>query len=196
MKMKLIEETMSIPNIEKKTLDKYIYILEEIEILKAAFSRWNLLNDVINGGGDPVYRLLSSVNAWNSQKIAPAERRKKYFRNRLALLTMLNCYRKTYSDSFQTSRIEWDSVKPGGKRNFNFYCWKLSSFHTVYHINTCLIQINNVISSKSWHIQQFVYIGSVIEILIALLQSHMTRSILLWNFPLSHNFLSNVRFIM
>ena len=38
-------------------------ILKEIEILKAASSRY-LLNDVINGLSDPVYRLIPSVSVW------------------------------------------------------------------------------------------------------------------------------------
>ena len=35
----------------------YIYTLEEIEILKAASSK-HLLNDVITGQNDPIYKLL------------------------------------------------------------------------------------------------------------------------------------------
>ena len=41
-----------------------INMLEEIEILKAASSKY-LLNDVISGQNDPVYRLLSSVSDLN-----------------------------------------------------------------------------------------------------------------------------------
>ena len=54
--MKTIEETMSIIHIEI-TIGKYT--LEEIKILKAASSKY-LLNDVIAGQNDPIYKLLPS----------------------------------------------------------------------------------------------------------------------------------------
>ena len=53
--MKTIEETMSIIHLENK--HRKINTLEEIEILKAASSK-HLLNDVIAGQNDPIYKLL------------------------------------------------------------------------------------------------------------------------------------------
>ena len=54
-KMKTIEETMFI--IHQENSHRKINTLEEIEILKAASSK-NLLNDVIAGQNDPIYKLL------------------------------------------------------------------------------------------------------------------------------------------
>jgi hypothetical protein len=54
--MKTIEETMSIIHLENN--NKKINTLEEIEILKA-ISKY-LLNDVIAGQNDPMYKLLPS----------------------------------------------------------------------------------------------------------------------------------------
>ena len=53
--MKTIEETMSIIHLENN--HRKINTLEEIEILKAASSK-HLLNDVIAGQNDPIYKLL------------------------------------------------------------------------------------------------------------------------------------------
>jgi hypothetical protein len=53
--MKTIEETMSIIHLENNK--KKINSLEEIEILKAASSKY-LLNDVIVGQNEPIYQLL------------------------------------------------------------------------------------------------------------------------------------------
>ena len=53
--MKTIEETMSIIHLENN--NRKINTLEEIEILKAASSK-HLLNDVIAGQNDPIYKLL------------------------------------------------------------------------------------------------------------------------------------------
>jgi hypothetical protein len=47
-----------------------INILEEIGILKAASFRY-LLNDIINGRSDPVYRLIPSVSDFNSNRQQP-----------------------------------------------------------------------------------------------------------------------------
>ena len=55
--MKTIEETMSIIYLENNLMK--INILEEIEILKAASSKY-LLSDVIAGQNDPMYELLPS----------------------------------------------------------------------------------------------------------------------------------------
>ena len=52
-----IEETMSIIHLENN--HRKIITFEEIEILKAASSKY-LLNDVIAGQTDPIYKLLSS----------------------------------------------------------------------------------------------------------------------------------------
>jgi hypothetical protein len=53
--MKTIEETMSIIHLENNL--RKIYTLKEIETLKAASSKY-LLNDVIAGQNDPIYKLL------------------------------------------------------------------------------------------------------------------------------------------
>ena len=53
--MKTIEETM--PTIHQENIHIKINTLEEIEILKAASSKY-LLNDVIAGQNDPIYKLL------------------------------------------------------------------------------------------------------------------------------------------
>jgi hypothetical protein len=55
--MKTIEETMSIIQLENN--HRKINTLEEIEILKAASSKY-LLNDVITGQNDPMYKLFPS----------------------------------------------------------------------------------------------------------------------------------------
>jgi hypothetical protein len=55
--MKTIEEIMSI--IHQENNHRKINALEVIKILKAASSE-NLLNDVIAGQNDPVYKLLPS----------------------------------------------------------------------------------------------------------------------------------------
>ena len=54
--LKTIEENMSIIRLENN--HRKINAFEEIEILKAAFSKC-LLNDVIAGQNDPIYKLLS-----------------------------------------------------------------------------------------------------------------------------------------
>jgi hypothetical protein len=66
--MRTIEETMSIINLENN--HRKINMLEEIKILKAASSRY-LVNDVINGQSDPVYRLIPSVSDLNSNGQQP-----------------------------------------------------------------------------------------------------------------------------
>ena len=53
--MKTIEETMSIIHLENN--HSKINTLEEIEVLKAACSK-HLLNDVIAGQNDQIYKLL------------------------------------------------------------------------------------------------------------------------------------------
>ena len=53
--MKTIEKTMSIIHLENN--HRKINTLEEIEILKAAFSKY-LPNDVIAGQNDPICKLL------------------------------------------------------------------------------------------------------------------------------------------
>ena len=53
--MKTIEETMPIRHIENN--HRKINILEEIEVLKAISSKY-LLNDVLAGQNDPIYKLL------------------------------------------------------------------------------------------------------------------------------------------
>ena len=56
--MKTIEETMSIIHLENN--HRKVNTLEDIEILKAASSKY-LLNDVIAGQNDPIYKLLPTL---------------------------------------------------------------------------------------------------------------------------------------
>ena len=56
--MKTIEETMSIIQLENN--HRKISTLEEIEILKSASSKY-LLNNVIAGQNDPIYKLLPTL---------------------------------------------------------------------------------------------------------------------------------------
>jgi hypothetical protein len=49
-----------------------IYTLEEIEILKAASSE-HLLNDVLAGQNDPIYKHLPSSMIWTQRSIAQAK---------------------------------------------------------------------------------------------------------------------------
>ena len=59
--MKTIEETMSIIQLENN--HRKVNTIEEIEILKATTSKY-LLNDVIAGQNDPIYKLIpTSVNS-------------------------------------------------------------------------------------------------------------------------------------
>ena len=55
--MKTIEETVSIIHLEKKMNNRKINTFEEIEILNAVSSKY-LLNDVIPGQNDPIYKHL------------------------------------------------------------------------------------------------------------------------------------------
>ena len=55
--MKTIEETMSIIHLENN--HRKINTLEEIEILKDASSKY-ILNDVIAGQNDTIYKLLTT----------------------------------------------------------------------------------------------------------------------------------------
>ena len=71
--MKTIEETM--PTITLENNHRKINTLEEIEILKAASSK-HLLNDVIAGQNDPIYKLLPSVSDLKST--AQASQQKKF----------------------------------------------------------------------------------------------------------------------
>ena len=75
--LKIIEETMSIIHLENN--HKKINTLEEIEILKAASSK-HLLNDVIAGQNDPIYKLLPTSVIW-TQDISPDQATKKKIQN-------------------------------------------------------------------------------------------------------------------
>ena len=55
--MKTLEQTMSIIHLENN--HRKINTIEEIEILKVASSKY-LLNDVIQGQNDPMFKLLPS----------------------------------------------------------------------------------------------------------------------------------------
>ena len=75
LEMKTIEETMSIIYLENNY--RKINSLEEIEILKPASSKY-LLNDVITGQNDPMYKLL--------QLSTPQARRQKKLQDPLKML--------------------------------------------------------------------------------------------------------------
>ena len=68
--MKTIEETMSIIHLENNI--RKINTLEEIEILKAASSKY-LLNHVIAGQNDPIYKLLPISSGLNSKIKSPGQ---------------------------------------------------------------------------------------------------------------------------
>jgi hypothetical protein len=51
--------------LHKENIHEKINKLEQIEFLKAAASQ-NILNDVINGRNDPLYKILISVDNWIS----------------------------------------------------------------------------------------------------------------------------------
>ena len=72
--MKTIEETTSIIHLENN--HRKINILDEIEILKAASHKY-LLNDVIAGQNDPMYKPLPSVSDLNSKIISPDQATKE-----------------------------------------------------------------------------------------------------------------------
>ena len=58
--MKNIDSIMTI--LHKQNSHEKINKLEEIEIIKEAASQ-NILNDVINGRNDPLYKILISVDS-------------------------------------------------------------------------------------------------------------------------------------
>ena len=66
--MKTIKETMSIIHLENN--HRKINMLKEIETLNAASSKY-LLNDVISGQNNPMFRLLPSVSDLNSNSQLP-----------------------------------------------------------------------------------------------------------------------------
>ena len=71
----------------KKKNHRKINIFEEIEILKAASSRYQL-NDIINGQSDPVYRLIPSVSDLNFKSQQPRLGDRRNF-----LTTNQTCYK-------------------------------------------------------------------------------------------------------
>ena len=68
--MKTIEDTLSI--IHLKNNHRKINALEEIEIIKAASFKY-LLNDVIAGQNDPIYKLLPTSVTLNSKINSPGQ---------------------------------------------------------------------------------------------------------------------------
>ena len=75
--MKTIEETMSI--IHHENNHRKIYTLEDIEIRKAASSKY-LLNDVIAGQNDPIYKLLPTLSDLKSKINSPGQATIKKFK--------------------------------------------------------------------------------------------------------------------
>ena len=74
--MKTIEETTSMSIIHLENNYRKINALEQIEILKAASSKY-LLNGVIAGQNDPMYKLLPSSVILNPRSTAKTRRQKK-----------------------------------------------------------------------------------------------------------------------
>ena len=68
--MKIIEDMMTI--LHKQSNHKNINKLEDIKIIKAAASQ-NILNDIINGRNDPLYKILISVDNYISIRRQPEE---------------------------------------------------------------------------------------------------------------------------
>jgi hypothetical protein len=101
--MKTIEETMII--IHHENNHRKMNMLEEIEIVKAASSKY-LLNDVIAGQNDLMYRLFSSINDFksNGQLPKPGDRR-NFDAQQLEEFSHLN------------SNVHLP--KPGDRRNFD-----------------------------------------------------------------------------
>ena len=107
-KMKTIEETTSITHLENNY--RKINTLEEIEILKAASSKY-LLNEVIAGQNDPMYKLLLSLVIWTPRSTAQAKQQNKFRDPRIKIISDLN--------------FNCQLPKPGDRRNFNTHktCW-------------------------------------------------------------------------
>ena len=85
--MKTIEETMSIIHLENN--HRKINTHEEIEILKAASSKY-LLNDVIAGQNDPMYKLLPSSVILIPRSIAQTKQQKKFRNPTIKIISDLN----------------------------------------------------------------------------------------------------------
>ena len=100
--MKTIEETMSIIYLENN--HRKINTLEEVVILKAACSKY-LLNDVIAGQNDTMYKLLPSSVIWTSRSRAQAKKQKKFRKPTITIISDLNS--------------NCQLPKPGDRRNFN-----------------------------------------------------------------------------
>ena len=71
-----IDETMSIIHLENN--HRKINTLEEIEELKAVSSKY-LLNVVITGQNDPIYKLLPSFSDLNSNNQEPRQGNRRNF---------------------------------------------------------------------------------------------------------------------
>jgi hypothetical protein len=84
--MKTIEETMSIRHLENN--NRKINILEENEIIKAASYKY-LLNDVIAGQNDPMYKLLP-ISDLNSKVNSPDQATKEISKPNNEIISDLN----------------------------------------------------------------------------------------------------------
>jgi hypothetical protein len=85
--LKTIEETMSIIHLENN--HRKTNTLEEIEILKAASSKY-LLNDVIAGQNDPMYKLLPSSVILTQRSTAQTKQQRKFRNPTIKIISYLN----------------------------------------------------------------------------------------------------------
>ena len=97
-----IEDTMSI--IHLKNNNRKINTLEVIEIVKAASSKY-LLNEVIAGQNDPMYKLLPSSLTRTPKSTAQAKQQKKFQIPTIKIISDLNS--------------NCQLPKPRDRRNFN-----------------------------------------------------------------------------
>ena len=111
--MKTIEETMSIIHLENNHRKRNT--LEEIEILKAASSK-HLLNDVIAGQNDPIYKLLPTSGIWTPRSTAQAKQQTKiqnfknqHLQNQWFKLQLSTAQARDRSD-FNTHKTCWKFV--------------------------------------------------------------------------------------
>ena len=105
--MKTIEETMSI--IHPENNHRKINTLEEIEIIKAVSSKY-LLNEVISGRNDPMYRIITLISDLNSNGQLPKPGDRRNFYNQQDLSTVLQRQRKAYRN--QNNQLDGITVKP------------------------------------------------------------------------------------
>ena len=85
-----------------------IITLEEIEILKAASSKY-LINNIIAGQNDPMYKIVPSSLIWTPRSTAQTKQQKKFRNATITIIRDLN--------------FNCQMPKPGDRRNYKA-CWK------------------------------------------------------------------------